>query len=256
MLKVKQLARRQRIRKGLLFLSLLLLPITLYYFSPALILNASAMGVVNASLIVFGLFFLSSLLLGRAWCGWVCPAGAVQEFGHDINRKRTPGGRFNWTKWVIWIPWIVLIVVLVIQAGGYHSVNPWFNFETGVTMTLPLDGGGPPWFMIYYIILALFLGLAIVFGRRAGCHTVCWMAPFMIIGRWIRNRVRWPSLRLIADTGKCTSCKRCTRECPMSLDVNAMVQAGDMEDYECILCGTCVDGCPTEAICFSFSAGE
>jgi ferredoxin-type protein NapH len=256
MVKIKQLATRQRIRKGLLFLSLLLFPVTLYYFSPALVLGAAAEGVVNASLMVFGLFFVSSPLLGRAWCGWLCPAGALQEFSQDINRKRTPGGRFHWTKWFIWVPWITLMAVLVIRAGGYQTVNPWFNFETGVTMTLPLDGGGPPWFMIYYIILALFVGLAIIFGRRAGCHTVCWMAPFMIIGRWIRNRVRWPSLRLQSDTEKCTSCLRCTRDCPMSLEVNDMVQAGDMEDSECILCGTCVDGCPTGAVNFTFSGGK
>jgi len=78
----------------------------------------------------------------------------------------------------------------------------------------------------------------------------------MIIGRWIRNRVHWPSLRLKADSEKCTSCNRCTRECPMSLDVKQMVLAGDMEDYECILCGTCLDSCPTKAIRYSFSGGK
>ncbi len=29
-----------------------------------------------------------------------------------------------------------------------------------------------------------------------------------------------------------------------------------MEDGECILCGTCVDGCPHSALRFSFSAGK
>ena len=37
-------------------------------------------------------------------------------------------------------------------------------------------------------------------GRRAGCHTICWMAPFMIIGRKLRNLVAWPSLRLTAQS--------------------------------------------------------
>ena len=78
----------------------------------------------------------------------------------------------------------------------------------------------------------------------------------MIIGRWIRNLFKWPSLRLVADAASCSNCQTCTRNCPMSLDVNAMVQREDMEDGECILCGNCVDGCPKDAIRFSFSAGK
>ena len=123
-------------------------------------------------------------------------------------------------------------------------------------MTIPSDskpsgggfGGGR--------VAALFVGLAIFAGRRAGCHSICWMAPFMIIGRWIRNRFGWPSLRLVAHTAACADCKKCTSNCPMSLDVNAMVQSGKMENSECILCGYCIDGCPKKAIRYSFSTGK
>jgi ferredoxin-type protein NapH len=96
----------------------------------------------------------------------------------------------------------------------------------------------------------------VIFGRRAGCHTICWMAPFMIIGRAIRNLLKWPALRLVADAASCSDCQTCTRNCPMSLDVNGMVQRENMENGECILCGNCVDGCPKDAIRFSFSAGK
>lgn len=70
----------------------------------------------------------------------------------------------------------------------------------------------------------------------------------MILGRRIRNLARWPSLRLQADASKCIDCLRCTSECPMSLEVNRMVRAGDMEHSECILCGTCADVCPKGVI--------
>jgi polyferredoxin len=254
--KIKQNPRRQRFRKALLFVSLLLFPVTLYYFSPALILQGASEGIINASFIVFALMFISALFVGRLWCGWACPAGALQEFGMPINNKTTPGGWFNRVKWIIWVPWLLLIVVLVINAGGYHAVDPFYQFEGGVTMTLPLNGGGPPWFTVYYIIIALFLGMALIFGRRAGCHTICWMAPFMILGRRLRNIVPWPSLRLKAEPAKCSDCLKCTRECPMSLDVHGMVQGAAMESDECILCGNCVDGCSKSAICFSFSSGK
>ena len=93
---------------------------------------------------------------------------------------------------------------------------------------------------------------ALVAGKRAACHTICWMAPFMIIGRKIRDAVGWPSLQLEADKTKCINCKTCTRNCSMSLDVNAMVQSQNMENTECILCGNCVDTCPKGVIKYSF----
>ena len=250
MTKVKQLPLRQRIRKALLFVSLLLFPLTLYYFSPMLIIQGASEGIINGSFIVFGLMFLSALFLGRLWCGWACPAGALHEFGAPINNKQVPGGKWDWIKWGIWIPWIGIIAVMAIQAGGYQAVNPFFQLEGGLTV---LQEPPPPWFMIYYIIIAIFLTLAIVVGRRAGCHYICWMAPFMIIGRKVRNLFKWPALCLRVEPDKCIDCKRCTRDCPMSLDVNGMVNMGDMEHNECILCGTCVDNCPEDVIHYSFS---
>jgi len=255
MIKIKQLPNRQRIRKALQFISFLLLPATLYYFSPMLILQGASEGVVNGSLIVFALLFLASLFLGRAWCGWLCPTGALQELCAPINDKPT-SPKINWIKWAVFIPWIGLIAFLAVRAGGYRTIDPFYQLETGVTMALPLGEGGPPWFLIYYIVITLFFALAVIVGRRAACHTVCWMAPFMIVGRWIRNRVRWPSLRLKADRHKCVDCQACTRACPMSLDVNGMVRSGVVEHSECSLCGTCVDTCPKDVIAYTLKAGR
>jgi polyferredoxin len=247
--KVKQLAARQRYRKALLFISFLLFPATLYYMSPYLIIMGASEGIINGSFIVFGLMFVAALFVGRLWCGWACPAGAMQAFGMSINNRRVRGRRIDWIKWAIWIPWLAVIVAMAVRAGGYHSVESLYQLESGVTL---LQEG---WYFIYYVVLFLFAILAIVIGRRASCHTICWMAPFMILGRRIRNVFRWPSLRLQAEQDRCIECKRCTRDCPMSLDVHQMVRANDMENDECILCGTCVDNCPKSAIRFPFSAG-
>jgi polyferredoxin len=249
---IRQLPTRQRIRRALLLLSLLLFPITLYYFSPVLIIQGAAEGVVTGSFIVFGLMFLSALFLGRLWCGWVCPGGALQELAGSINNGRAPRRKLSWIKWAIWLPWIGLIAFTAIEARGYRAIDPFFQIDGGLTL-LQTD---PPWFIVYYVIIVLFLGLAIVFGRRAGCHTVCWMAPFMILGRQVRNRFRWPALRLTADEAACIDCGRCTRECPMSLDVNDMVHAETMENRGCVLCGSCVDTCPKDAIHYTLSAGK
>jgi ferredoxin-type protein NapH len=252
--RVRQLPARQRTRKALLFISFLMFPVTLYYFSPAIILNGAAAGIVNGSMIVFVTMFVTSLFVGRLWCGWACPAGALQEYVSAVNNKRTSGW-IRWIKWAIWSPWIGLIAFLAIRAGGYSRIDPFFNLEGGVTMAVPVDAGGPPWYAIYYVILGLFTIVPLAVGRRAACHTICWMAPFMIVGRRIRNLVRWPALRLQADADKCIDCERCTSECPMSLPVNEMVRAGDMERNECILCATCADTCPKDVIRMPFRSG-
>lgn len=94
--------------------------------------------------------------------------------------------------------------------------------------------------------------LALVFGRRAFCHYGCWMAPFLIIGRRIRNALNLPALRLKAESQRCVGCNVCTRNCPMSLDVMAMAKQGNTEHPECILCGTCVDVCAKDALAYHF----
>lgn len=252
----KQIALRQRIRKTLILVTFLSFPITMNYLSPYVIIDGSMQGIVNGSLVMFALMFLSALFLGRLWCGWVCPAGGLQEMMEPINNKPVNGKKADWIKWLIWIPWISLIVLMVIRAGGYHSVNLALDTQGGISVA-----GSPerPIFIayiIYYFVIALFVVLSIVVGKRAGCHTVCWMAPFMILGRWIRNRFNWPSLRLKAAPEECSNCKKCSTNCPMSLDVNAMVQINKMEHHECILCGTCVDNCSKKAIVYSFSKGK
>lgn len=251
MTRTKQLPTRQRVRKALLLLSLLLFPVTLYYFSPALIIQGASEGIVNGSFIVFALMFVSALFVGRLWCGWACPAGALQDLGVPINDRGVPRRRLDWIKWAIWTPWVGLVVTMAVRAGGYRAIGPFYQLEGGLTV-LQMDS---PWFVIYYIVIALFLGLAVVFGRRAGCHTLCWMAPFMVLGRRASNLFRAPALRLKADAGRCIDCSRCTSGCPMSFDVNGMVHAATMEHDECILCGSCVDTCPEGVIRYRFGGG-
>jgi polyferredoxin len=250
---LKQLPLRQRIRKALIVLAFLTFPITMNYLSPYVILDGAANGIVNGSLVMFGLLFISSLFVGRLWCGWVCPGGAMQEIVEPVNRKPVNGRKMDWIKWLIWIPWISLILFLAFRAGGYSRIELTYHTVNGISVAGTEDRPIVFAYLIYYIVIGLFVGLAVFAGRRAGCHTICWMAPFMILGRWLRNRLGWAALRLQADAAACRDCKTCTSNCPMSLDVNAMVQAGKMENPECILCGTCVDNCSRRAIRFTFS---
>lgn len=243
-------AKRQRVRKAIIFCLFLTFPIIMNYFSPVLIAMGTSKGIINGSFLLFGFVFVSALFLGRAFCGWVCPIGGLQEACFMVKDKRLTGKKIDWIKWIIWGPWIGLLVFLVIQAGGYKAIQPLYLMENGISVS-ELTG-----YINFFLVLLIFVLLAFAVGRRAFCHTMCWIAPFMILGRKLRNTLKWPSLRLKSDKEKCISCKKCTESCPMSLDVNGMVQNEAMENTECILCGTCVDVCPKSVISYSFIALE
>ena len=160
---------RQRVRKGVLLLYFILFPVVLNYLSPYLSISAASEGIASGSLLFFGLLLLSSLILGRAFCAWICPGGAAQEICLLVNDRRVRRNRYDWIKYVIWTP--------------------------------------------------------------------------------------WPTLRLKASTDKCVSCGTCTKNYPMSLEVQNMVEKSNMESAECILCGQCVDNCPHSVIRYTFSRG-
>jgi ferredoxin-type protein NapH len=232
---------RQNIRKGLIVFSFFLFPAVFFYLSPLLIIQASAKGIMNGSFIVFILLFASALVFGRGYCGWVCPAAGCQEAMFLARNKKVAKGDF--VKWVLWVPWIGAIVILALKAGGYQEVDFFYQTTHGFSI------GNVQALVTYLIVILLLIVLpGFLFGRRSFCHHLCWMAPFMIIGRAIRNRYKWPSLRLEANAEKCIHCHACTENCPMSLPVEGMVNNNRMENIECILCDTCVDGCCEKAI--------
>lgn len=243
---MKTSAIRQRIRKTLLIIAILVFPAVYYYLSPYLIIMGAQEGVVNGSLIMFALQFVLALLLGRAWCGWVCPAGGLSHVCRLVNDKPVPGGKWNWIKYVIWVPWLSLIVFTAISAGGYKSIDFFYQTEQGFSATEPRS------YILFYLIAGFLALLAIIVGRMAFCHYVCWMAPFIILGSTIKNAIKLPSLHLRAKTEDCTNCTRCDRNCPMSLKVNEMVQRGSIQNPECVLCGECLDTCPKGVIRYAF----
>lgn len=240
--------RRQQIRKTLSLIMVILFPVIYYYFSPYLVIMGAAEGVIAGSLMVFLFLLLSSLFLGRAFCGWACPAGATQELCIKVNGKNFKGGKLNLIKYIIWAPWVSIIAIMFIQAGGIKTVNPLYQTYYGISIT------GFESLVMFLVIVGAIAGIALVAGRRAACHTICWMAPFMIIGSKIKSRFGYPSLRLSSDKNHCVQCNQCSKNCPMSLNVTEMVQNESMTNTECILCGSCVDTCPKNVINYSWKS--
>jgi len=190
--------------------------------------------------------FLSSFFVGRLFCGWVCPAAGLQRLCMKANCKRFKLGWRDWIKYIFWVPWVSTIAFMLFHAGGIKSINLLYQTYYGESVQ---DVGS----LMLFLMIAGGIGVvAIITGRRGFCHSLCWMAPFMIIGREIRNRGNWPSLQLTADQEECIDCMNCSKNCPMTIDVHGMVENGYIENSECILCGTCIAVCPSKVISYSF----
>lgn len=234
----------QKIRHALIVVSFLLFPITLYYFSPYLIVESSAKGIVSGSFVVFSLMLVFSIFLGRLFCGWLCPAGGLQEICFNANDKKI-SQKYNWIKFLIWTPWVILIAYTALKAGGYKSIDFFYQTNNGISVAEPTA------YFVFYSVTGLILMMSLIVGRRSFCHHVCWMAPFMIIGNKIGKTLKIPTLALESKKEKCINCMACTKNCPMSLDVNSMVQKQEMKNPECILCGTCADNCTKKVISYN-----
>ena len=234
----------QKLRKAMLFISLMLFPITLNYLSPYLIIDAAMQGIINGSFIIFSFLFISSLFLGRYWCSRFCPGGALQDYaGIVINNKKAKGGKLDLIKYFIWVPWLGVIISFAFIAGGYTKIDFLYNTPYGISVDEPSR------YIIYLAIVFILAASVFIGGKRAGCHYICWMAPFMIIGTIIKNYFKWPSYHLEVEPDKCEGCKQCVSRCQFSAIRFIPSQNRIIIDYnKCFGCGNCRDACKFDAL--------
>ena len=244
--KEKSVFSRRNIRKWILAISFLLIPVTIFYVSPVIIMMGAKNGIVTGSMILFIVLFLVSLFVARLWCGWLCPMGAWQEICSPVMKRTVKDGRLNKVKYGVTAIWIFIIAYLFASAGGILTVDPFYGTVNGISISsfqvVP----------IIAIIFAVIFIVAYITGRRGFCHVLCPMAGLMIAGRKIRNFAGRPALQLSADASQCVNCRECSKECPMGLDVNGMVQKGNMENSDCIMCSSCADACPEGIIRYAW----
>lgn len=227
-------------RRLLLFFMFLLLPVTLNYFSPYLIIDGLINKVLAGAFFTWLAMFVTSLFVGRAFCSYICPYGGLQMTVDLAYQK--PLKQIKWLRvlrYVLGIGWLAaILVVLFINMKGI-KVDLLYLTEAFVSVDnfFKLIG--------YYVIVLGLLIMPLLLGKRATCHYLCPMSILNVLGTRIKNTLNISSLRLTAAQEKCTGCSQCNKACPMSLKVSEMVKSQDMDSLECILCGECCRVCKT-----------
>ncbi len=238
---------RQKIRRSFALLALLVFPLTLNYFSPYVSIDGAMVGVISGSVIVFILLFLSGIVLGRAWCGWLCPMAGLSEMTLQINNKNVNIKNLRRVRLSIFAVWASILVLGFVLAGGIKGVNPLHLTENIISVDAPVK------YIIYYSVLLIFTVLSIVLGKRGACQSICWMSPFLAAGYHVGKGLKIPQLRIVSQKDRCVSCGICDKKCPMSLPVSTMLKTDKMSTSDCILCGECVDHCKKNVLSYRFT---
>ncbi len=223
---------------------------------------------------------LLGLLLGRVWCGWLCPLGSLVDW---ISPRHPTRIRVH-EKWRS-VKYVLLFLILFGALWGSLTlllIDPLSIFTRSISgLLLPtlswlldksqtllyrtghlewlvngIDGFGntilPGYGRAYYAgslvsagLLGAILGLNWI-APRFWCRYLCPLGGlYAILSKLAGGRFPW--LKRCVDES-CISCDRCERTCPMGTIDGERGYASD--SGECILCYDCVSDCPADAIVF------
>jgi polyferredoxin len=181
-----------------------------------------------------------SLVAGRAFCGWLCGLGAIQDFVAEWTRKllgekRHVRGKHSKTILPLRLPASIdrplryakyLILALVLFASLYAVFPPLYEFcpvraVFGLKMTTLL-----------WVTLVVFLAGSTLLERF-------WCKYFCPLGATLAIFNKISPMRLTVDRAHCNQCGRCDIECSMGIqDV-----PDNLSDPECVRCLECLETC-------------
>jgi polyferredoxin len=192
----------------------------------------------HLSNLVLGTAVLIGLLLaGNAFCGWVCPFGALQDLLDWIRRKlhlptiNVPeklDGILRYGRFAV----LALILYMTIT-----SVKLWFAdydpfrtiFGLGWLFEFNLAESWPAYLIaISFIVLALLI-------PRFWCKYTCPLGAVMSLGQHLSL------LRIRRNASSCKGCAICNKPCPVGIKV---AQTKNRVSANCIGCLECVEVCP------------
>lgn len=211
-------------------------------------------------------FFAFFFVIGKAFCGWVCPLGTLQELLGRLGRRlgfglrRVEKGdlgeprRWRAVKWLLLAGLVLLLPLLTGLGVTPHALgNPWCDvcpsrvataLLTGSTEQLAVPTGDRLGFALGAVadVLIGFTLVAALAVRQPFCR-VCPLLAFNAIFQ------RLSPLRLAkASRDNCGKCRVCAEACPMDIPEIAGEAGRRAFGEDCTLCGRCAEYCPQDGV--------
>ncbi|SHN08551.1 NosR/NirI family protein [Roseibium suaedae] len=163
-----------------------------------------------------------------AYCGWLCPFGALQELTNRIARVfRVPQITLPWglherlwaVKYIIFLGLFGVSLASIEQAEHLAEIEP---FKTAIILKF-----ARAWPFLLYVGTLLVIGL---FVERFYCRYLCPLGAALAIPARIRM-FDW--LKRYHECGN--PCHTCANDCP----VQAIHPTGEINPNECVNCMNC-----------------
>lgn len=164
------------------------------------------------------------LIFGRGWCGYACWTAMVLDF-LPYKTPQSPRRRLGWIRYIVFGLSLVFVGALFLTHAGNMERIMFWSFLIGN--------------LLYYVV-----GIALAFlfrDNRAFCKYICPITVFL------KPMSYFALFRVTCDKSKCVSCGKCSRVCPMDVDVTDNARSRK-NGTECILCFECAKNCPKNAL--------
>lgn len=191
---------------------------------------------------------LVTLVLGRAFCGWICPLGTLQQLASWLLSARTKRESLVANRWRPWFALkTYLLVALLVGAvfGGLQMglLDPLSLLARGLSSGLwPLLPGGravPAGWLSAVLLLAIIIASRYL--PRLFCRALCPLGAFL--GLFARFSI----FRIGRGENACSDCRLCSFACQ-----GADEPLGAHRVAECHVCLNCLPKCPEGALSYSF----
>jgi polyferredoxin len=193
-----------------------------------------------AAMFLFITFVGMSLLLRKAFCGWLCPVGTISEYLWKLGRE-TFRANFALPKWLD-IPLrglkYLLLGLFLWAVGGMSAaaIAAFLQSPYGIIADVKMLN----FFRYMGVTAAVVVGvlaLVSVFVQNFWCRYLC---PY---GALMGLAALASPLRIRRNAELCIDCAKCVKACPSGLPVDRLVQ---IRSAECLGCMECIAVCPAE----------